>query len=412
MALKIQRYSIVILALTVLFMGCATAPQTPPEQKGTLAVTDISKGLPQSGLWMQNIDLSDLDGDGFVDIVAPPPRQAEKKDNIPHIFAWNQQEGKWKEDAPTFPSLKNYGYGGIAVSDINGDGLPDIVLAVHERKILILENNGKNGFVEKPFPVQNVFRSRTVKVSDVNGDNMPDIIALSEAIFSPKARYIPAGVIVGANKGKGDWDITTIEGSSGLFGDSMAIGDANGDGHKDIIIAPLAHTEERTQLLWFGDGKGAFTAYDGDVIKREVMATFVRAGDIDGDGKDEIVFKVEGFGPEAKIRLCSYKWNGTGFDDISKGLGPATNPIVFDLADVEEKGKKDLVLLSDKGLSIYTYDGKGWTESGFHPLPHDETGGAYVLKTARNRDGSLLIVYNLGRMEKEFNKGIRAYLLK
>lgn len=408
--MNIQGFLIVALTLS-LFTGCTPALQSRPGGMITLPVTDISEFLPRDSQWRQNIVLFDMDGDGFPDIVAPPPRESETGKNIPHTFVRDRKDGKWKEGAFIFPSLKDYGYGGIAVADINNDGHPDLVLAVHEGRIIILENNKNNGFVEKPFPVKDTFRSRMVEVSDLNGDGRPDVIALSEAPFS-QSGYKPKGILIGMNSGEGNWEVKTVEGAGGLFGDSLAIEDINGDGNKDIIIAPLIHNKDRPRLVWFGDGKGNFKVYDGDMISGDVMAHNVRAADIDGDGKYEIVFRVIGFGPDAKGYLCAYKWNGAAFDDISKGLETATDPIAFDLADVEGNGKKELLLLSGSGLSIYKHTGKGWIESGYYQLPYAETIGAFDLRAEKNRDGSLLVVYNLGMKEQTLNKGIRAYLLK
>jgi hypothetical protein len=414
-ALKIQRYLIVFTALLFL-AGCAPALQKAPQKVGSLDLSDISNGLPQNGEWRQNVALADMNGDGFLDIVAPPSRKIEEGKNIPHIFLWDQKEKRWKEGAFTFPSLKDYGYGGIAVGDINGDGYPDIVLAVHEKRIILLENDKNNGFIEKPFPVKDTFHSRMVDISDINGDGRADIIAFSEAPFRAPDRNAKGrlGILVGLNKGTDDWDVKVVEGSSELFGDSVAVGDINGDGNKDIAIAPLMYDETRAKLIWFADGKSNFTLYDGDVISNKVQSYFVRLGDVDGDGKDAVIFNVAGFGAESKFSLCAYKWTGAGFADISKGLEMIDYPIVFDLADIDGDGRKELVVLSKEGIGIYKHRDKGWDKLGYYPLPFAAV-GASDLRVGRNRDGSFLIVYNQGSMgstDPALDRGIRAYLMK
>lgn len=404
----------IIILFFLFFFGCAPAAlvQVQPGNANSLPLIDISEGLPGDGLWRQNIALFDIDGDGFLDIVASPPRKAERGKNVPYIFLRNPAAGGWKEGSFAFPSLKVYDYGGVAAGDINGDGYPDIALAVHMGRIILLENNKGGSFVEKAFPVKTPFHSRMIVVDDINGDGRPDIIALSEAPFSYGA-YEPKGILTGLNKDGSDWDVKIMEESNGLFGDSMAIGDINGDGNKDIIIAPLIHSEDKPKFIWFGDGKGNFKAYDSDLIGDDVMAFFVRSGDLDGDGKDEVVFKVSGFGKDAKTFLRAYRWTGAGFADISKGLERIEEPIVFDLADIDRDGKKELIVLSAGGLSIFRYTDKGWVERGYYRLSSAETNGAFDLEAGRNRDGSLLIVYCLGKEDQQgLNHGIRAYLLK
>ena len=411
LVLNIQIFLTVVLTLS-LVTGCTPALQSRPGGMNTLPVTDISGDLPRDSQWRQTIALHDMDRDGMPDIVAPPPRKAKAEENIPHIFVRDRKEGTWKKGAFIFPSLKDYGYGGIAVADINSDSHPDIVLAVHEGSIILLENNGDNGFVEKPFPVKDIFHSRMLEVSDINGDGRMDIIALSESSFSPKKGYTPQGILIGMNNGDGTWDVKTVAGSRGLFGDSLAIADINGDGNKDILIAQLVRNDAGYRLVWFGDGHGNFTFFDGDIIPKDVMANNVRAADIDGDGRNELVFRVIGFGPDAKGSLRAYKWNGAGFDDISRGLETAADPIAFDLADVRGNGGKELILLAGSGLSVYTHTDAGWVESGQYQLPFAETIGAFDLRAEKNSDGSLLVVYNLGLTEKTLNLGIRAYLLQ
>ncbi len=399
----------IALALSPL-LNCATPAPRAPERANSLALVEISGGLPQVGQWREHIALADMDGDGSLDIVAPPPRNAEPGKNVPHIFLRDEKEKVWKEGVFTFPSLKGYGYGGIGVADINEDSYPDIILAVHEGEIILLENTLSSGFVERTFPVKDIFHSRMVEVNDINGDGRQDIVALLEASFSPKSRSrAKNGILIGLNKGGNEWDVETLEGSSGLFGDSMAMGDIKGEGKKDIIIAPLTGVDKG--VVWFGDGKGNFKAYEGNLLGDKVMAFSVSSGDLDGDGKDEVVFKVSGYSENAKTFLSAYKWDGAGFTDISKGLETVENPIVFDLADVDGNGKKELIVLSDKGISIYKYTGTGWVESGYYQLPSAETFGASDLRAGRNRDGSLLIVYARGSQGPD-NVGIKAYQLR
>lgn len=408
----LKRYLIIVVALSLL-SGCAatTTVKGSSERASNLALVDISEGLPQDGQWRENIALADMDGDGFLDIVAPPPRKPAEEKNRPHIFLWKQQEKTWKEGTLAFPPLKDYAYGGIAVGDINKDGYPDIVLGVHGGRIILLENDKNNGFVERPFPAKDQFRSRMVAINDINGDGWPDIIAFAEAVFTSQDIERPKGILLGQNKEGRNWDVKIIEGSGSLFGDSMAVGDIKGDGNKAIIVAPLIDNSENMRLVWFGDGRGNFSAYEGNLIGSDMMAFFVRSGDLNGDGKDEVVFKVSGFGENAEATLAAYKWTGSRFEDISKGLEVVKDPIVFDLADIDGDGKKELVVLSAKGIGFYIYTDKGWVERGYYQLPYTAI-GAYDLKAGRNRDGSLLIVYNQASKEKAYDRGIRAYLMK
>jgi hypothetical protein len=399
---------VAIFFLFSLFLSCASTSRETKENREALTFTDISDGLPHDGLWRQNIALADMDGSGFLNIVAPPPRKAEKGQTRPFIFSWSPKEGKWAEGSFRFPEGSGYSYAGIAVGDINRDGAPDIVLATHTGKIIVLLNDGKGGFSESPFPAVKDFSSRTVEIADINGDGWPDVIAFSEGSFDD--RYIPKGILVGSNKEGKDWDVKILEGGTGIFGDSMAIGDLRGNGIKDIITAPITMIEEFKKFIWLGDGKGKFEFYDAKLAGDKVTQV-VRAGDVDGDGKDVVVFRLSGSDSKGTIRvaLAAYKWTGEGFSNMSGGLEAIDYPYMFDLADLYGDGKKELVVLSEGGIDIYRHGTEKWVKIGSLSLSPADTRGAYSLRAARNKDGSLLIVFNLGREDPVFKKGIRAY---
>jgi hypothetical protein len=396
----------IIMALSVLsYLGCAALP-VGRESTGAYNVSDISKGLPTEGLWRENTALVDMDGDGYLDIVAPPPRKAEADQNRPFIFLQGK-DGIWREGKYTFPKA-SYGYGGVAAGDINADGYPDIVLAVHSGKIMILQNNKSGGFAEMAFTVpEKTFQSRAVEIADINGDGWPDIVALSESSYG--TAYKPQGLLIGINKGGKDWDIRMIEDSRGWFGDSFAVGDIAGAGKKDIAVATLA-VKEGKKSIWFGDGKGDFKSYQTDIAVN-TMPMIARVGDLDGDGKDEVVFMRSTLGRGAFIEFSVLKWNGDGFRDLSAGL-EKVRPIAFDLADIDGIGTKELVVLSEDGIHLFRYHHDGWTEIGQYPLSPDEAKGSRDLRVGKNKDGSFLIVYNLGDENPSFHHGLRAYTLK
>lgn len=396
----------IILLLSVLsFLSCVAAP-VGPERTGANGISDISGGLPTEGLWRENIALVDMDGDGLLDIVAPPPRKAEAGQNKPFIFI-RGREGKWREGEYTFPKA-NYGYGGVAAGDINGDGYPDIALAVHSGGIIILQNNKSGGFVETAFHVpENPFHSRAIQLADINGDGWLDILALSESPFATD--YKPQGLLVGINKSGKDLDVHVIKESLGWFGDFFSVGDITGAGKKDIAVAILA-VKEGKKIIWFGDGKGDFKSYNTDIAGNTMPKT-VRTGDVNGDGKDEVLLILSTLGRNSVLKFSVQKWTGDGFQDISSGL-EKVRPIAFDLADIDGDGTKELVALSEDGIYIFKYHDTGWSELGHVNISPVETKGARDLRAGKNNDGSFLIVYNLGDENPSLHHGLRAYTMK
>ncbi len=399
----------------LLFSGCASVSSVSKETsegKTPLSLIDISSGLPVDGLWRQNIALYDMNGDGFLDIVAPPPRKAKEGWKRPFIFLWNPSERKWAEEKYEFPA-GSYSYGGIAVGDLNGDGFPDLVLAQHGEKIVLFRNDGGKRFVEEKLPSGEHFKSRAVVLSDITGDGRLDIIAASEGSVSKDNK--PEWFLLGINKGNNEWDVKIIDGDVGLSADSVAAGNLRGQGKRDIAAAFLTPKAEDQKLIWFGDGNGDFKNFSGDLFGEMALPVFVKTGNVNGDGLDEVAFGVGlyGGGLNDRGRLAVLKWTGEGFKDIASGLDIGGYLGAFDLVDVDGDGRDELVVLTETGIHIFKYKDKDtWINLGDYPIPVSDFANASDLQAGRNKDGSVIIVLNRGRDESSPDLGIKAFVLK
>lgn len=396
--------------LSIFLSGCIT-PSLKIKNDGDsplLNLLNISMGLPEDSLWRQNIILYDLNGDGYLDIVAPPPRKGESNQKRPFIFLWDNRDRRWIEEKFRFPEIRDIDYGSIAIGDINRDNFFDLVIASHSGKISLLINDQRRGFIEENLPIEEAYHSRAIAIEDINDDGWVDIIAVSEAPFAKE--YIPKGILVALNKKGEGWDINILKDSYRIFSDSIAIGDLNGDGRKDILIAPHTSIKEDKKSVWFQRVDNLFQPYQEDLFGDYIPFSLKR-GDIDGDKRDEIGALVSGFGEEG-VWITSFKWAGDAFIELKEGLKMSASPTVFELFDIDRDGRDELVILTMDGFRFFKYLQNSWTPIGYFPLNKEEVGGAFELKIGRNLDGSLLFVYNLGSEKRDFKRGIRAYLLK
>ncbi len=402
-------FSLIVL-ISLLSNGCSIIKQSSLESTDKININNISAGLPSDGLWRQNIVLEDMNNDGWLDIILPPPRKAEEKKNRPFIFLWNKEKGGWHEGNYIFPEKTGYSYGGISACDLNNDGILDIALAMHSSDIKILFRNN-DSFSELKLPVDKKCISRILEVVDMNNDGWKDIVALSEFNFSGVADQ--CGIFIGYNReGKG-WETKIIEDSQKQFGDYMAIGDVNGDRIKDIVIAPQCR-RDFMKPVWLCYSKGLCKSYEGDLhIKPDEDVYMVRTKDINGDGIDEIVFKVAPLGAKEIGRLVVLKWKENTFQDISKGLETINSEILaFDLEDIDGDNKKEIILLTKDGLNIYKpgENNMDWIYLGKYNIPSKYLAGVFDLKARKDKDGTTLIVFNQG-IESNDNNGIRAFRL-
>jgi hypothetical protein len=74
---------------------------------------------------------------------------------------------------------------------------------------------------------------------------------------------------------------------------ALAIGDLNGDGKPDLAIANWAGQPEKTKgeglTIMLGDGKGAFKAMAGSPFPTGDGPTRIAIGDVNGDGVPDVV---------------------------------------------------------------------------------------------------------------------------
>ena len=178
--------------------------------------------------------MSDVNGDGLPDIVG-----------FGHAGVYvslNQGNGSFEE-----ASLKLHSFGYSqgwrterhlrVMSDVNGDGLPDIV-GFGNDGVYVSLNKGEGSFAGSSLTIKNFGydqgwqKERHPRVmSDVNGDGLPDIVGFGHA-----------GVYVSLNQGNGSFEEASLKLHS--FGYSQGwrterhlrvMSDVNGDGLPDIV---------------------------------------------------------------------------------------------------------------------------------------------------------------------------------
>ena len=154
-----------------------------------------------------------------------------------------------------------------------------------------LEGVGKTGL-----PDGGMWRA-SFAVADMNGDGIPDIVAPPNRMGDGKLR-------IWLGNGKGaftDWPVSFTEDGKPAprftidYG-AVAVGDLDGDGKQDIVSA--SHGKGLVAL--FGDGKGGFRVVRKGLPSADFSSQSVALLDADGDGKLDIVASRDGPGQEQK----------------------------------------------------------------------------------------------------------------
>jgi hypothetical protein len=195
----------------------------------------------------------------------------------------------------------------VAVDDFDGNGDPDLAFANRvsdggddRGSVAVALGKAGAGFgAPTSFPVGRFALS--VATGDFNGDGDPDLAVTDEGGNS--------GGHLSVFLGRGDGSFGGATTSTGGFGDSLAVGDFNGDGDPDLAMADdYGHA---VKVMRGGPG-GSFGAPTSYALANS--PTRVAVGDFNGDGDPDLAVAIgEGFGPGGDTVEVLLGGPGAGF---------------------------------------------------------------------------------------------------
>ncbi len=325
----------------------------------------ISSHLPTSGQWRSAFAVADMNEDGRPDIVATPPRKNLGK---PRIFL---SDGRGRFSPWTdarFPDAP-YDYGAAAVGDFNGDEHQDVALGIHLHGVMALRGNGRGAFedasggLDAP-PADGApasFSSQALGAVDWNGDGRTDLVALGEGPRLGQKREAAGsarGVVIYRNTADG-FVPQRIE--NGLFGQSIATGQIDGDGFMDAVAGTSVFGDRNIAVLGTRDG-GART-FEVGASRTNSYILAVALADVSGDDRADIV--------AAYLNFTGGAWR-SGIDVYVRRANSWSRRPLFvrrdesgiyalDTGDINADGRVDIVALTGAGETlVFPGDGRGW----------------------------------------------------
>jgi hypothetical protein len=249
--------------------------------------TAVSYG--SGGYEAYSIAVADVNGDGKLDVVVA-------NDCASSTNCTNGMVGVLLGNGDgTFQPAISYSSGGsgarsIAVADVNGDGKPDLLVANFSGTVGVLLGNGDGTFQPAVTYNSGGDGARSVAVGDVNRDGKPDIVVAN------RCENCSGGVGVLLGNGDGTFQAVVSYGSGGYEPTSIAVGDVNGDGKPDLLVANYcAENDEGDNCpnpgsvgVLLGNGDGTFqlaVSYSSGGYNPD----FIAVGDVNGDGKPDLL---------------------------------------------------------------------------------------------------------------------------
>lgn len=261
---------------------------------------------------------------------------------------------RWSSRAPADPWQEievGFSFDIEAIADLTGDGIGDILVRRSQSNQFALVPGTNTDALGEPIVFTAAANTATAAVTDISGDGLPDIVLATFASY----------MLVMVNEGDGVFTTRTIDRAAGVQAIKM-IGDIDADGRPDAIVKlynnnstqsdwiwsdPFA--DEPSELKWFVSGRlnsGRPSIYGNEILARDMnadgLADLVRIS-----GSLSVDYQIQNAPPLTGTRL--------GARSFSVPRRP-THVLPIEL---NADGAAELVVTSDRSPSLYRRDTAG-----------------------------------------------------
>jgi hypothetical protein len=202
------------LSFSIVYLG---------DGKGGFTVSQGEIGNNVAGHPTGNPAIGDFNGDGRLDLAFPGPQLA---------VALGNGDGTFQE--PIYYQAPSSGYA-VAAADVNGDGKLDLITD----GLSVLLGNGDGTFTNFG-GISLGINPLTIVIGDFNGDGKLDAVVSGLDFVTERSQTVQ--MLLGKGDGTFQLPISFPAGSSPGSGQSLAMGDFNGDGRLDVVFGGGTNT--------------------------------------------------------------------------------------------------------------------------------------------------------------------------
>jgi FG-GAP-like repeat len=255
----------------------------------------------------------------------------------------------WKTDfGGRFSRLRD-----AEVADVLGDGVPTVVVGTHDQGVVALVRpDGAGGFSVKELDREPNTIVHEIEVGDLDGDGVREIYATpsrpNRLDGTPQpgsiVRYVPA-------RGEGR---TVFADLGDRHAKEILVTDMDGDGKDELYASVEAVSGGSVEIRRYRAG-ALPSAGETIAVLPDQLCRFLTAGDVDGDGRREMVAAPAKAGlwllrPGSPWRQEKIAGDSSGFEHAAL------------LADLDEDGRDELYVASDEQNEVrrYTWRDGAW----------------------------------------------------